>query len=62
MTKIIASILLFAGLILSASCSSKVQVEKDSSELKKISKTAAETCGSEDEVESVSVDGFVCKD
>lgn len=62
MTKTLTAILLCTGLILSAGCAPKTQAEKDAVELKKISKIAAETCGSEDDVESVNLKGFVCKD
>ena len=62
MTKTLTAFLICASMTLSAGCAPKTQVEKDAVEFKKISKIAAETCGSKDDVESVNLKGFVCKD
>jgi len=50
------------GLSLTAACAPATQAEKDAIELEKIREIAVDTCGSKDQVESVRLDGFVCKD
>jgi len=60
--KIVTTLLLCTGLMLGAACAPKTQAGKDAAELEKITKLAAETCGSEDKVESVTLEKFVCKD
>ena len=62
MTKTLTAMVLCTGLMLSAGCAPKTQAEKDAVELEKITKIAAETCGSKDMVESVNLKGCVCKD
>lgn len=62
MTKTLTAIAMGFGLFLAAGCSTETQAEKDAGELAKIAEIAVETCGSKDEVENVTLEGFTCKE
>ncbi|WP_298918670.1 hypothetical protein [uncultured Algimonas sp.] len=63
MTKHIRSALLACAALASTACVSTYSVdEPNASELERITELAIDTCGSADNVQEVSLDGFVCED
>lgn len=62
MTKAISAFILSFALAFSAGCVSVTETETGQSELDKITEIAIDTCGAKNQVESVSLDGFVCRD